>query len=90
MKKILADEEGLSLIDIIKLLTISPRKIMGFDNNLLEIGKEAELVIFDDEERWTFQEKNIESKSKNSPFINQELSGRVKYTISSGQIATTL
>ena len=90
VKKILADEEGLSLIDIIKLLTISPRKIMGFDNNLLEIGKEAELVIFDDEERWTFQEKNIESKSKNSPFINQELSGRVKYTISSGQIATTL
>ena len=28
------------------------------------------------------------SKSKNSPFINQDLSGRVKYTISNGQIAT--
>jgi dihydroorotase len=88
IKKILADEEGISLINLIKLLTISPRKIMGFDNNLLEIGKEAELVIFDDKKRWIFQEKNIESKSKNSPFINQELSGRVKFTISNGQIAT--
>lgn len=30
---------------------------MGFDNNLIEIGKEAELVIFDDKKRWNFQEK---------------------------------
>ena len=87
VKKILVDDEGVSLINLIKLLTVSPRKIMGFDNDLLEVGKDAELVLFDESEKWNFQKINIESNSINSPFINQELSGRVKYTISNGQIA---
>ena len=88
VKKILVDDEGVSLINLIKLLTVSPRKIMGFDNNLLEVGKNAELVLFDESEKWDFQKINIESKSINSPFIGQKLSGRVRYTISNGQIAT--
>ena len=88
VKRILVDDEGLSLMHLIKLLTISPRKIMGFDNDLLSIGKEAELVLFDDEEKWNFQKTDVMSKSINTPFINRELSGRVKYTISKGHIAT--
>jgi dihydroorotase len=88
VKRVLVDDEGLSLMHLIKLLTISPRKIMGFDNDLLSIGKEAELVLFDDEEKWNFQKTDVMSKSINTPFINRELSGRVKYTISKGHIAT--
>ncbi|MDC3159009.1 dihydroorotase [bacterium] len=88
VKKVLVDDEDLELLDLIKLLTVSPRKIMGFDNDLLKEGKEAELVLFREDEKWVFNRNDINSKSKNSPFIDAQLSGRVIHTISKGVITT--
>ena len=88
VKKVLVDDENLKLLDLIKLLTVSPRKIMGFDNDLLKEGKEAELVLFDEEKSWFFNENDINSKSNNSPFIDTQLSGKVVHTISKGIITT--
>ena len=88
VKKVLVDDEDLGLMEMIKLLTVSPRKIMGFDNDLLKEGKEAELVLFNEDEKWVFNRNDINSKSKNSPFIGAELSGKVIHTISKGFIAT--
>ena len=87
VKRLLVDEEGLSLIHLVKLLTIEPRKIMGFSSNLLDIGVNAELVLFDANKSWQFDNTNIFSKSSNSPFIGKKLTGKVKYTISKGNIA---
>jgi len=88
VKKVLVDDEDLGLMEMIKLLTVSPRKIMGFDNDLLKKGKEAELVLFNEDEKWVFNRNDINSKSKNSPFIDSQLSGKVIHTISKGVIAT--
>lgn len=88
VKKVLVDDEDLGLMEMIKLLTVSPRKIMGFDNDLLKEGKEAELVLFNEEKKWVFNKNDINSKSKNSPFIDAQLSGKVIHTISKGVIAT--
>ncbi len=88
VKKVLVDDEDLGLMEMIKLLTVSPRKIMGFDNDLLKKGKEAELVLFNEDEKWVFNRNDINSKSKNSPFIDAQLSGKVIHTISKGVIAT--
>ena len=88
VKKVLVDDEDLGLMELIKLLTVSPRKIMGFDNDLLKEGKEAELVLFNEDEKWVFNRNDINSKSKNSPFINAQLSGKIIHTISKGVITT--
>jgi dihydroorotase len=88
VKKVLVDDEDLGLMEMIKLLTVSPRKIMGFDNDLLKEGKEAELVLFNEDEKWVFNRNDINSKSKNSPFINAQLSGKIIHTISKGVITT--
>ena len=88
VKKVLVDNEDLGLLDMIKLLTVSPRKIMGFDNDLLKEGKEAELVLFNENENWVFNKNDIKSKSSNSPFIDTQLSGKVTHTISKGVITT--
>ena len=88
VKKVLVDDEDLGLMEMIKLLTVSPRKIMGFDNDLLKKGKEAELVLFNEDEKWVFNRNDINSKSKNSPFIDAQLSGKVIHTISKGVITT--
>ncbi len=90
VKRLLVDEEGLSLVSLIKLLTTAPRKIMGFNSDLFKVGTEAELVLFDSVEKWIFKESNVFSKSSNSPFYNQELSGKIRYTISKGKIAEIL
>ncbi|MBE76988.1 MAG: dihydroorotase [Candidatus Marinimicrobia bacterium] len=87
VKKILVDEEGLSLIDFVELLTVSPRKIMGLDYDLLSKGKEAEIVLFDSNKIWTFEKNNVFSRSINSPFYGKDLSGKVRYTISKGYIS---
>ena len=88
VKKVLVDDEDLGLMEMIKLLTVSPRKIMGFDNDLLKKGKEAELVLFNEDVKWVFNRNDINSKSKNSPFIDAQLSGKVIHTISKGVITT--
>ena len=88
VKKVLVDDEDLGLMKMIKLLTVSPRKIMGFDNDLFKEGKEAELVLFNEHEKWVFNKNDINSKSKNSPFIDAQLSGKVIHTISKGVITT--
>tara|TARA_B100002052_G_scaffold280893_1_gene289434 strand:- start:3364 stop:4656 length:1293 start_codon:yes stop_codon:yes gene_type:complete len=90
VKRLLVDEEGLSLVNLIKLLTTAPRKIMGFNQDLLKVGTEAELVLFNAVEKWKFSERHVFSKSQNSPFYGQELIGKVKYTISKGKIAEIL
>ena len=87
VKKLLVDDEGLSLIELVKLLTISPRKIMGFEQNLFKKGIDAELVIFDKNKKWVFNQKDVQSKSKNSPFYGKTLSGKIHYTISKQCIA---
>ena len=61
---------------------------MGFDYDLLKKGKDAELVIFNENEKWVFDKNDINSKSKNSPFIDAQLSGKVVHTISKGVITT--
>ena len=90
VKRLLVDEEGLSLVNLIKLLTTAPRKIMGLNSDLFKVGVEAELVLFNPVEKWKFKKSNIFSKSINSPFYGQELIGKVRYTISKGKIAEIL
>ena len=43
----------------IKLITKNPRDIMGFDNNLFEIGSNVELTILNPKIEWIFNYNNI-------------------------------
>ncbi len=88
VNKVLVKDAGLSLEDLIALLTVKPRQIMGFDSDLLAVGKQAELVILDSDEAFVFAEADIHSKSKNSPYVGRELIGRPKITINKGWLAT--
>ena len=75
------------LKELLKLLTVNPRRVMGFEDDLFTIGCPAELTILDPDQEWIYKEKNIYSKSRNTPFIGEKLKGKVRYTISKGTIA---
>ena len=75
------------LKELLKLLTVNPRRVMGFEEDLFKIGCAAELTILDPNQEWIYKEQNIYSKSRNTPFIGEMLKGKVCYTISKGTIA---
>jgi dihydroorotase len=75
------------LKELLKLLTVNPRRVMGFEVDLFKVGCAAELTILDPDQEWIYKEQNIYSKSRNTPFIGEKLKGKVRYTISKGTIA---
>ena len=75
----------LSLVELIKKMSLNPAVIYGLDKGTLNIGKDADLVIFDTEKCWTPQ--NYYSKATNTPFTGAELTGEVVMTICGGEIA---
>jgi dihydroorotase len=88
VNKILTEEAKLTVEDILQFFTTNPRKIMGFNTDLFAQDTMVELVIIDPAERWTFEENNIKSRSKNSPFVGLDLLGRPKYVLTKDRITT--
>ena len=84
---ILKEEKKYSLLNLIKLLTVNPRKIFGFETDLLKDGVDAELVIIDPAEKWKFTEDSIYSRSSNSPFTGETFTGKVSATLVLNQVS---
>lgn len=76
----------LTMVQLMGKMSLNPAKLYRFDKGSVAEGADADLVIFDENERWTVTEDDIASKSHNTPFIGAELYGRVKYTICGGRI----
>jgi dihydroorotase len=86
VKTYLIDKGYLSWADAIRKMTKNPARILNLPVGTLQIGADADITIVDSDKKWTFKEKDIRSKSKNSPFIGWKLSGKVSHTILGGQI----
>ena len=82
----LVDAGYLSYLDLVRVTSYNPAKLLKIDRGTIEEGKVADITIFDPNERYTYTKDMIVSKSKNSPFIGKELKGKVKYTIVGGKI----
>ena len=68
---------GLSIESIIEKITDNPRKILRLTSPTIAEGSKANITVFSPTQEWTYEEKNIVSKSKNSPFIGKTLKGKV-------------
>lgn len=76
----------LGLTRLLALMSSNPAKILGQKKGALGVGDDADIVIFDPEERWTVDPEKFRSRGRNTPFSGMTLRGRVKYTIVSGKI----
>ncbi|MDZ4793661.1 MAG: dihydroorotase [Bacteroidota bacterium] len=70
----------------VELLSTNPRKLFGLDSATIQEGSKAVLTLFDPAKKWTVTEKDIHSKSKNSPFIGKELTGKVAGIINGDKV----
>jgi dihydroorotase len=80
-------KENMSLPELIALITCGPAKILNIDAGKIEKGKTANITIIDTEAEKSIKREDFISKSKNSAFIGQKLSGKIVYTISKGKLA---
>jgi dihydroorotase len=82
----LALKTGLPVELLVEKLAINPREILGVAVPVIAEGEKANLVLFDTEAEWEYNSKSNLSKSVNSPYIGQNLKGKVLLTYNNQQI----
>ena len=82
----LVDKGHITYLDLVRLMSYNPAKLLGIDKGEITEGKTADITIFNPNEEYIYKKENIVSKSKNTPWIGKILKGKVKYTIVDGRI----
>ena len=80
--------DKIELNDFIDKITSSPRRIIGLPVLEIKEGEKANLTLFNPNEQWQLDKSAIVSKSKNSPFINKELTGKVIGIVNNNSMIT--
>jgi dihydroorotase len=66
-------------------VTTNPRKLLGMEVPVIEEDVKANLTLFDPSKTWVFDEKSNHSKSRNSPWLNTEIKGKVVAVFNNGR-----
>jgi dihydroorotase len=69
--------EKISQERLIELLCINPRKVFRKEVAGVRENEKAILTLFAPKQKWTVTESNLRSRSRNSPFVGKELTGKV-------------
>lgn len=81
-------EVGLSRL--VECLSCAPARLFGLPGGSLKPGSPADIAIADLDMPWQLQEKDIVSRSRNTPFEGAKFTGRVLHTLVGGRIVFSL
>jgi dihydroorotase len=70
---------------VLDLMTRRAAAVLKLPAGTLAEGAAADLCLFDPDETWTYDVTKGQSKSRNSPWHGQKLTGRVRTTIVGGR-----
>ena len=76
---------GMSLCDIIKLMSYNPNKFLKLDGGEIKEGVKADLVIASIDKEYEYKEEDIVSKSKNTPYIGFKFSSKIENVFVDGK-----
>lgn len=79
--------DKMPLEKLIEKFSSAPRKVLNMDGPKIKEGEMANMTFFNADENWEFTQKDILSKSKNSPFIGHQMKGKVKAVISNNKFS---
>ena len=82
----LVHEGHLSLLDLMRKLSLAPARLLGLDAGRLQEGAPADLVLFDPDRPWKITEVGLTSLAKNTAFEGRLVQGRVLLTMVDGRI----
>lgn len=83
---VLVRQNKFKLPYVVDLMTRRPADLMKLPAGTLSVGAVADVCLFDPDEKWRYDAKAGFSKSSNSPWSGQTLTGRVKTTIVAGRV----
>jgi dihydroorotase len=76
----------LTLIQLLRAVSTRPAEILGLPGGRLAPGAPADLILLDPDEPYVLDKRDLRSRSKNSPFDEARLQGRVLMTMVAGRI----
>jgi dihydroorotase-like cyclic amidohydrolase len=69
----------------VELFTTGPARVLGMERKIAA-GQPADLTIFSTERAWTYNVKESQSKSRNSPFDGRAFKGAPAATVVAGRV----
>ncbi|XXX61217.1 dihydroorotase [Sorangium sp. So ce124] len=82
----LVRQGALPLGRLVDALTRAPARIARLEAPTIKAGARAELCLVDPNLSFVLDPARLRSKSKNTPFLGRQLTGRVKMTLASGRV----
>ncbi len=76
---------AVSLPVLLRAMSTRPAELLGLPGGKLSKGAPADLILFDPDEPFVLDPATLRSKSKNSPFDEARLQGRVLRTLVAGK-----
>ncbi|MEM6754790.1 MAG: dihydroorotase [Cyanobacteria bacterium P01_C01_bin.38] len=64
-------------LELWKALSTNPAECLQQNPSRIEVGEKAELTLFNPQENWKVESKNLHSLSSNTPWFGKELTGKV-------------
>jgi dihydroorotase len=84
--KALIEPKILDWPGLIRLITVSPARVIGIDKGTLTRGKQGDVTIIDPNAEWQIDVNNFLSKSRNCPYHGWKIHGKVEKTIVGGEV----
>ena len=80
----------IELAPLLRAMTTAPADLLGLAAGRLKKGAPADLIVVDLDTPWVVDPELLQSKSKNTPFDESQLQGRVLRTLVSGNTVYAL
>ncbi len=80
----LVGTSGITLERLLEALSTRPARIAGIVPPALKEGATAEFTLVDPAARWKPENVRLRSKSRNTPFMHRELTGKILLTLARG------
>lgn len=82
----LVDAGILTLPQLIEKMSCKPSELLGLGRGTLKAGSLADITVIDSKKQWNVAETGLSSKSKNSPWLGETVTGAAACTIVGGKV----
>ena len=75
-----------SLEQLVRVMAVNPARLIGIERGTLGVGAVADLTVVDPAAEWVYDAASAQSKSRNSPFWGERLTGRATDCLVAGRV----
>lgn len=81
-----SQQDKVPLLQALAAVTTAPARILGEDTGTLQVGRKADIVLFDPSARVQLRPETLLSSGRNTPVAGWALPGQVRFTLVGGEV----